>query len=122
MTEADAEKTIAKILGALDRERELIRSGQLNGLSDLVEMRERALGDLDLTNIGHNPGIIQGVANISEKARRNAGLLEAAIEGVKDAEKRLNEILKARTTLGTYERDGSKSNGPVGEGNLRKRA
>ncbi len=122
MTLSDAETTIAQILEALDAEREMIRNGRLSGLADLVETRERAIAKLDLTNTADNPVIVQGVAEISKRAKRNAGLLEAAIEGVKAAEKRLAEIYEARNTLGTYERDGTKSLGPVSESTIKKRA
>lgn len=122
MNLTDAEMTIAQILEALDAEREMIRTGHLNGLADLVENRERAIANLDLTNTANQPVIVQGVAEISKRAKRNAGLLEAAIEGVKAAEKRLSEIYEARNTLGTYERDGTKSIGPVNESTIKKRA
>ncbi len=122
MTPNDVESVIEKILLALDEEREIIRSGRLTGLADLVEQREAAIALLDAPGAEMTPQIVAGVEEIAERARRNAALLEAAIEGVKAAEKRLAQIYEARDTLGTYERDGTKSTGPVSSGKIERRA
>ena len=122
MNEPDTEARLDRILAALDTECEVIRSGNLSGLADMVEARERDIAGLSIDEAQVTPDLRDRIAQISVKAKRNAGLMEAAIEGVKAAHARLAEIREAQSTLGTYQPDGQKSSGPVGKGNLHKRA
>ncbi len=86
----------------LDHERDMILSGQIDGLLRASGEKERLLARLP--GAGENAEVFQ---RLRKKADRNQQLLLAAARGIKSAARRIETLKTATTSLRTYGRDGA---------------
>lgn len=108
---ADEIRLIDAFEDLLDRERALLLSGSLDGLSRIVE--EKAQLAARLGEIGGAPAL----ASLGRKAERNARLLEAAGAGIRSVTRRIAALKDGpEEPLSTYSASGRKTTlgGPAG--------
>jgi hypothetical protein len=86
----------------LDREREMILSGKIDGLPRVTQEKERLIGRL--AGMDTETGAL---ARVRGKVERNQELLAAAARGLKAATRRMGAMTKRETNLRTYGRDGA---------------
>lgn len=110
-----------KIDEQLDLERRLILKGQLEKLDPMIAARERMVAELAETVI-EDEDHIREIQLLQIKARRNAGLIKAAIEGIKAANERVAEIEAAHSRLSTYSALGQVSDVACAKASISKKA
>ncbi len=99
---SSAQATARKLLSGLKRARALIRDG---GVADLAKVSEqnRSLADrLEALATESDEALEALVAQIRAAADANSNMIEARLSGARAAQKRLDEIGKARGSLATY--------------------
>ncbi len=101
---------IERIDTQLDAERQTVLRGDLTSLEPLIERREKLVENLIGTIDKDDKEAIQAIENLQLKARRNAGLIRSAIEGITSANQRVAEIEAAHAKLSTYSAQGEISN------------
>ena len=110
-----------KIDTQLDLERRLILQGQLEKLEPMIAERERMVADLAESAVA-DEAQIKEIELLQVKARRNAGLIKAAIEGIRAANERVAEIEAAHSKLSTYSAAGQVSNVACTKASVSKKA
>jgi len=98
---------LKRILAIMDKERELLLSGEIIKIGALVGERDEQIAALSAADGLGKPEFRALLADIKKKAERNAKLLEAARDGVRDAEALLGEINAKQSRLGAYGIDGT---------------
>jgi hypothetical protein len=93
-----------RLAALLEEERRLLRSGSFDDLPRLVRRKNRLAAAFAR---GDQPAA--DVARIQDLAGRNAGLLAAALEGVRAAAERLRAPRAAALPLDTYGADGTRT-------------
>lgn len=89
----------------LEKEREILLSGELGTLNDIVEQKETLIDTLnEMENI--QP---VDLAPVGEKVMRNKALLEQSLSGIRTVAKRLAEIREAKKAFDTYNSMGQKN-------------
>lgn len=94
----------------LDSERAIILRGDLDALMPMISAREALVAELEGSLEASDEDAIATVERLQVKARRNAGLIKAAIEGIKAANARVAEIEAAHSRLSTYSANGQVEN------------
>ncbi|MEM6886509.1 MAG: flagellar biosynthesis protein FlgN [Pseudomonadota bacterium] len=99
----------ATLLGArleeiLELEREIVLSGQLDKVSELVEEKETVI-DQFRSFERPDPDLL---VRLNEKLKRNQVLLDHALEGIRVVAKRLSALRRVRNSLETYNANGVK--------------
>ncbi|MEM6823957.1 MAG: hypothetical protein AAF566_02495 [Pseudomonadota bacterium] len=93
----------------LERERQILLSGQIGELERLQPTREKVVSALL-----HTKGEARRVKRLRVLAQRNRVLLKASAEGVQRAIKRLGELRKAAGPIQSYSSNGGQcAIGPV---------
>jgi hypothetical protein len=85
----------------LDRERNALMAGDIEGLSRMFDEKERLLKALD----GTPENDLQA---IKAKADRNQELLNSALDGIRTVSRRLETLREVRETLNTYDQGGKR--------------
>lgn len=99
----NAERKLRSVEIYLDREREILRTGQIGKLASLAEERERALATLDAAK-GNGP-LLQ---KLRSDVRRNNALMQAAASGLRAAIKRISDLRAATGPIGSYSAKGER--------------
>lgn len=91
-----------KFLAVLAQERAILKSGEFYKLEALVKFKSDALQFLTTTPAG-NPKNWQVV---QDNLRRNQDLIQASLNGIQQATKRIHEFEKIQASLTTYNLNG----------------
>ena len=113
---------LSRVSSLLDLERDALRSGALDRLDGLVEEREQLVENLRGTIEPGDQDAIAALQEIKTKALRNAGLMAAALDGIRSASRQIAEIDAAHNQLSTYGSDGTVADVLGGERRMEKRA
>jgi hypothetical protein len=109
-----AERKLKSVESYLERERRILRNGQITELADLAEDREKALALLGAAR-GNGP-VLQ---RLRSEVDRNNALMEAAASGLRAAIKRISDLRAASGPIGSYSAKGERleigSNSPTVE-------
>lgn len=97
---------LVRIDAQLDAERSAILKGDLGSLGPMISSREEMVGALEGTIDPGDSKAIRQIEGLQKKARRNATLIRAAIEGITSANKIVSEIEAAHAKLSTYSEQG----------------
>ena len=101
---ADEIRLIDAFEDLLDRERTLLLSGSLDGLSRILEEKPQLA-----TRLGEIGGAPALRASLGRKAERNARLLEAAGAGIRSVTRRIAALKDGPEPLSTYSASGRKT-------------
>jgi len=106
MTSRNISKIADALTVLLEREHQAARSRNYKFLAslnvrkgNLVDAIERALSEISGTN---DTALIEALAGLTEKAKRNAELLAAIRQGYHDARRRIEAISQAERQSGFY--------------------
>lgn len=113
---------LARIDALLDRERKALKEGRLEKLEPMVTEREKLVEDLKGKISGDDRESVRKLKEIRSKARKNASLYSAALDGIKSANERVAAIRQATEHLSTYSQDGEISDVMDGQRKIEKRA
>ncbi|MEY8842375.1 flagellar export chaperone FlgN [Cribrihabitans sp. XS_ASV171] len=103
----------------LEREREALVAGRLDGLDRLLTEKEALI---ERINAMGTLARVQ-IEALERKVTRNRDLLDSAREGIRAVADRMAELRRVRRGLETYDRAGNKQRHPVrGSAQLEKRA
>lgn len=91
---------------SLEKERDAIMSGDFEALGVLIGDRESLVDQLENDLSPDDVPEIKTIESLQAKARRNAKLIRAAIDGVSAANKQIAEIEAAHSKLSTYSENG----------------
>ena len=101
----------------LDRERQAILSGNLDGLARLLGEKTRLMERLS----GSTTDITR-IERLRVKADRNQELLQAVARGIKSVSRRIEAMRKPADALRTYDKGGTSHEMGVKKSNVEKRA
>lgn len=96
----DLDQLLDEVEGVLDTERNLLRNGAFEGLTDLAQRKEHLISRI-AEHASAAPGAI--LMRIRDKAAANLALFAAAQDGLRAAQHRLDAIRRAASTLQTYD-------------------
>ncbi len=122
MTNKDGLKAAKKVLKTILIERDRIINGQLLEIEDDIEARVTAMEAISVPKADASGEFIAVVRQILHESQRNSELINAAAQGIAEAQSYISELVALRTSLGTYDASGQKSGGPVGAESISKRA
>lgn len=91
---------------SLEKERDAIMLGDFEALGVLIDDRESLVDQLEKDLSPDDVPAINTIESLQAKARRNAKLIRAAIDGVSAANKQIAEIEAAHSKLSTYSENG----------------
>jgi len=99
---------LRQLLLAMESERAVLLNGPLDDLANISAKRDQLLDSL--INGGPVSQRILGgrLADIKAMAKRNGALLKAAMEGMKDARKEIENMEESLNEMDTYTPDGAK--------------
>jgi flagellar biosynthesis/type III secretory pathway chaperone len=99
---------LRQLLSVMDSERAVLLDGPLDDLAKISAKRDQLLDSL--VNGGPVSQRILGakLADIKAMAKRNGALLKAAMEGMKDARKEIENMEESLNEMDTYTPDGAK--------------
>ena len=99
---------LRQLLSMMDSERAVLLNGPLDDLAKISAKRDQLL--VSLVNGGPVSQRILGakLGDIKEMAKRNGALLKAAMEGMKDARKEIENMEESLNEMDTYTPDGAK--------------
>ena len=99
---------LRQLLSAMESERAVLLNGPLDDLAKISAKRDQLLESL--VNGGPVSQRILGarLADIKAMAKRNGALLKAAMEGMKDARKEIENMEESLNEMDTYTPDGAK--------------
>ncbi|MFD1195064.1 flagellar biosynthesis protein FlgN [Seohaeicola saemankumensis] len=114
---------IPPILGELDdlleRERDALLAGDLEGLSRILREKEQVIDRLNQLL----PPTFLDLDVLKDKALRNQALLDTALEGIRAVADRVSALRRVRDTLETYDQTGRKTTfESMHKGRVEKRA
>lgn len=114
---------IPPILGELDdlleRERDALLAGDLEGLSRILREKEQVIDRLNQLL----PPTSLDLDVLKDKALRNQALLDTALEGIRAVADRVSALRRVRDTLETYDQTGRKTTfESMPKGRVEKRA
>ncbi len=99
---------LRQLLSVMDSERAVLLNGPLDDLAKISAKRDQLLDSL--VNGGPVSQRILGakLADVKAMAKRNGALLKAAMEGMKDARKEIENMEESLNEMDTYTSDGAK--------------
>ncbi len=99
---------LRQLLSVMETERAVLLNGPLDDLASISAKRDQLLESL--VNGGPVSQRILGgrLADIKAMAKRNGALLKAAMEGMKDARKEIENMEESLNAMDTYTPDGAK--------------
>jgi len=99
---------LRQLLSVMETERAVLLNGPLDDLARISARRDQVLDSL--VNGGPVSQRILGerLADIKAMAKRNGALLKAAMEGMKDARKEIENMEESLNEMDTYTPDGAK--------------
>lgn len=99
---ANSKRSFDAVVSRFEAERSALLEGRLDDVPGLVAQRQ---ADIDVW-MASNGVTREQAAKIKSLAQRNAGLLDAARQGIADGGAKLDAIRQAQTRLGTYDASG----------------
>lgn len=93
---------IRKLDRLLDEEREILLTGELDRLSDLLAEKEHLIDSLNAADAEPTDDL----RRTSEKTLRNQALLQEALAGIRNVARKLGEMRQARRSFDTYDKLG----------------
>lgn len=99
---------LRQLLSVMESERAVLLGGPLDDLAKISAKRDQLLESL--VNGGPVSQRILGarLADVKAMAKRNGALLKAAMEGMKDARKEIENMAESLNEMDTYTPDGAK--------------
>ncbi len=99
---------LRQLLSVMETERAVLLGGPLDDLAKISAKRDQLLESL--VNGGPVSQRILGarLADVKAMAKRNGALLKAAMEGMKDARKEIENMEESLNAMDTYTPDGAK--------------
>ncbi|NOR62737.1 MAG: hypothetical protein GQ535_09630 [Rhodobacteraceae bacterium] len=99
---------LRQLLSVMDAERVVLLNGPLDDLAKISAKRDQLLDSL--VNGGPVSQRILGarLPDVKAMAKRNGALLKAAMEGMKDARKEIENMEESLNEMDTYSADGAK--------------
>ncbi len=99
---------LRQLLSVMETERAVLLGGPLDDLAKISAKRDQLLESL--VNGGPVSQRILGarLADVKAMAKRNGALLKAAMEGMKDARKEIENMEESLNEMDTYAPDGAK--------------
>ena len=99
---------LRQLLSAMESERAVLLNGPLDDLAKISSKRDQLLASL--VNGGPVSQRILGARldDVKAMAKRNGALLKAAMEGMKDARKEVENMEESLNEMDTYAADGAK--------------
>ncbi len=103
-----ARAKLRQLIAALDSEREVLLEGPLENLAKISERRDQLFESL-VQGGAVSQRILSGrLAEIKHLALGNAGLMEASMQGMKDARKAIENMEEKLIQMDTYSKDGTR--------------
>ncbi len=99
---------LRQLLSVMDSERAVLLNGPLDDLEKISAKRDQLLEALVKGGPVSQRILGDRLADIRAMAKRNGALLKAAMEGMKDARKEIENMEESLNTMDTYTPDGSK--------------
>ncbi|MEM6303387.1 MAG: flagellar biosynthesis protein FlgN [Pseudomonadota bacterium] len=90
----------------LEKERAALLQGDLDGLADMLAVKEGLIEALNHAANAPRPAL----KALDAKLRRNQALLDGALEGIREVASRMAQLRRLRNGLETYGSDGRKQN------------
>lgn len=100
-------RALGGIVECLDKERAVMLDGQLQDLAPLVEKREALVAGLEGIPGIDDPQFRPLIEDIQSRSKRNASLMEASMQGLRDGRAVLETIRETQARLGTYDAGGN---------------
>lgn len=104
MNNDQCDAVIEMLEDVLDAERAALLGGDLDGMRRLVDRKEKLVEQFATVP---DPDL-QSVRNLSEKMKRNQGLLTESLKGIKSVSDRLAALHRVQHSLDTYDANGTK--------------
>ncbi|WP_050932082.1 flagellar export chaperone FlgN [Aestuariivita boseongensis] len=104
MGEAVGQELVQALDELLEEERAALLKGDVDRINRLAERKGDLITRIDA--LGDFPRAT--LASLQEKLRRNSGLIEQALEGIRAAAARVQEMRQVRETLQTYDQRGKR--------------
>lgn len=113
---------LLKLRSLLEQERETLMRANMEGVERLAERKTALLDRLEACEVlPANDREKRLAADVARDARRNQALIQAALEGVRDAQDLLARVRQPKK-LETYGRDGARETMVESRGQLERRA
>ncbi len=103
-----ARAKLRQLMAALEIEREILLEGPLENLAQISAKRDQLLESLVQGGPVSRQLLSARLGEIKQRATGNAGLMKAAMQGMKDARKAVENMEKTLNQMDTYSRDGSR--------------
>ncbi len=100
---------VEEIVGILRNQRNLLLTGQLGDLPEMISSLDELEDRLNSLSLGK-----EAMARLREEADRNSGVLLACISGVKSVRRRIQELSDPASIMQTYTREGRRRSLPSG--------
>jgi len=99
---------LRQLLAAMEAERKILLNGPLDDLAQISERRDRLLEALVKGGPVSQRILERKLPDVKAMASRNGALLKAAIEGMKDARKEIENMEENLSRVETYSRQGER--------------
>ncbi len=110
MTTETLQTTIDSLDDLLEREREALLTGDVDGVARLHDEKGRLVDALNKFDTQE----ALDLRELDEKVRRNQLLLDTALDGIRSVARRLAAIRRVKQSLETYDESGRKSSVDMG--------
>lgn len=100
----EIERVIEKLDQILEAERTALVTGKLDVLSSMAEEKEALIEAINLAKVDD----LGAIKHLAEKVKRNQGLLNNALEGIRKVARRMAAFRRVQGALETYDRNGEK--------------
>lgn len=104
MTDRTSVCVVVDLDELLDQEREALLTGNLEKVGRLISRKESLIDELSVVEAVE----VSELAVLDAKVKRNQGLLDQALEGIRSVAARLAAMRRVKHTLDTYDSSGSK--------------
>lgn len=119
MTDQETSLVLHRLDDLLEAERTALLSGNLDAIAALVDQKETLITQLVQADVSDD----ELLATIAHKTKRNQGLLDEALNGIRNVATRLSEFRRVRRSLDTYDSNGAKQSVEIPKtGSFEKRA
>ncbi len=99
---------LRQLIAAMESERQILLCGPLSDLANVSARRDQLLESLLAGGPVSKRLLAERLPEIKAMATRNGALLKAAMEGMKDAQKAVENMEENLNKMDTYSRDGAR--------------
>lgn len=103
-----ARAKLRNLFAAMEAERKVLLYGPLSDLPKISAKRDQVLESLVMGGAVSRQILATRLPEIKELAGRNAALLKASMDGMKDAQKAIESMEENLNQMDTYSRDGTR--------------